>query len=111
VEWGELAIAAGGTGEYGAGGVAGRRLKATTGWNLYSNYKGTDDFGFSALPGGYYSNHEGIFNLAGDVGYWWTAGSVSYEAYQRSMSRSGDDVFGNPSVKNAGHSVRCVRDD
>jgi len=30
---------------------AGKSLKATSGWNNSGN--GTDDFGFSALPGGY----------------------------------------------------------
>jgi len=42
--------------------TAGKKLKATSGWN--GNGNGTDEYGFSALPG------------AGDnVGYWWSTGS------------------------------------
>jgi uncharacterized protein (TIGR02145 family) len=49
-EWGNLAKAAGGTGEYGTGGKAGKKLKAKSGWDNKGN--GTDDYGFSVLLGG-----------------------------------------------------------
>ncbi len=48
--------------------VAGKKLKTTSGWN--NNGNGTDEFGFSALPGGYgYS--AGYFGNVGDSGSWW----------------------------------------
>ncbi|MDR2584555.1 MAG: hypothetical protein LBC75_13845 [Fibromonadaceae bacterium] len=45
------------------------KLKATSGWN--NNGNGTDNYGFSALPGGctFFSEPHCI----GDVGYWWTS--------------------------------------
>jgi len=50
-----------------AGGIkiAGKALKASSGWN--SNDNGTDEFGFSALPGG-----EGNYNI-GNYGRYWSS--------------------------------------
>ena len=52
---------------------AGTKLKSSTGWNSYQNIPvGTDEYGFSALPGGY-GNSGGDFYGAGYFGYWWSA--------------------------------------
>ena len=51
------------------GSNAGTKLKSQTGWN------GTDEFGFSALPGGY-RNTAGSFSNVGNWGYWWSATEV-----------------------------------
>jgi len=111
-EWGQLAIAAGGTGTYGASGTAGKKLKATSGWN--SNGNGTDDFGFSALPGGSRNNVVTIspFNNAGYNGYWWTATATengSGSTYRRGMGYD-DDHVSEGNVYDYGFSVRCVED-
>jgi len=99
-EWNNLVATAGGKD------VAGRKLKAISGWN--ENGGGTDDFGFSALPGGGRQS-EGVFNDVGDNGRWWTATEYSGSlAYYRSMyynyDRVGEDYYG----KSRGYSVRCV---
>jgi len=63
-QWDAMAITTGG---------AGAKLMATSGWGDYSpekSYNGTDDFGFSALPGGGYLN--GGFSGAGNSAFWWT---------------------------------------
>jgi uncharacterized protein (TIGR02145 family) len=44
------------------GGKAGKKLKSKSGWNNDGN--GTDDFGFSALPGGYFSVDIFILDLS-----------------------------------------------
>jgi uncharacterized protein (TIGR02145 family)/uncharacterized repeat protein (TIGR02543 family) len=107
-EWGELAKAAGGTGDYGASGTAGKALKSTSGW--YNNGNGTDSLGFSALPGGYYSG--GSFNYAGYDGIWWTATEYgSSSAYLRDMYYYGDGVYEYDGGKGSGYSVRCVGGD
>ena len=49
---------------------SGTRLKSTSGWNGSGN--GTDDYGFSALPGGEGSSGGGFYDV-GDSGYWWTS--------------------------------------
>jgi uncharacterized protein (TIGR02145 family) len=110
-EWGDLAIAAGGTGEYGTGGEAGYKLKASDGWNQGGD--GGDAFGFSALPGGrrYYTESSG-WNYAGinNIGYWWTATEYSNDnTYFRRMDYNGGFVIEENQAKNHYMSVRCVK--
>ena len=87
--------------------TAGTKLKATAGWN--SNGNGTDEFGFSALPGGFgYS--DGDFNDVGDYGYWWSATEdYSIYAYLRDMGYRYSDVSSS-SYMSTLFSVRCVQD-
>ncbi|GBU22465.1 hypothetical protein R80B4_02374 [Fibrobacteres bacterium R8-0-B4] len=110
-EWGALAKAAGGIGAYGGLGAAGKKLKARCGWNYNDSISGngTDNFGFSALPGGCLC-HGGVFGYAGDLGYWWTAteGDDNYAYYRYIYYR--DSVGEEDYVKNRGLSVRCVAD-
>ena len=54
----------------GGSSIEGRKLKARSGWN--NNGNGTDEYGFSALPGGRGSSG-GSFNDVGDSGHWWSA--------------------------------------
>ncbi|GBU21673.1 hypothetical protein R80B4_01573 [Fibrobacteres bacterium R8-0-B4] len=98
-EWDGLVGAAGGS-------TAGKKLKSKKGWNDYygQSGNGTDDYGFSALPGGY-RNSDGSFNGAGFNGYWWTATELF-----RSMNYYYDDVDEYHDVKSDGFSVRCVQD-
>jgi len=61
-EWKTLINSAGGSE------IAGVKLKVTSGWNNLGN--GTDELGFSALPGGR-GRSEGSFSNVGERGYWW----------------------------------------
>jgi len=86
---------------------AGTRLKATSGWN--GSGDGTDDYGFSALPGSY-RNSMGTFY---DVGSrWWSANEYdSNNAYYRSMAYNLSNVSRSSSSKSFFlYSVRCVQD-
>ncbi|GBU21178.1 hypothetical protein R80B4_01067 [Fibrobacteres bacterium R8-0-B4] len=78
-DWDRLAESVGGirSSDYGAyhdWSVAGKKLKSTSGWD--DDYhgqsgNGTNEFGFSALPGGSrYS--DGVFGNVGEYGNWWT---------------------------------------
>jgi len=88
--------------------VAGGKLKAASGWNRGGI--GTDDFGFSALPGGY-RYPDGGFGNAGNVGYWWTATEDSSGlAYYWYMYYDYDLVYERNDGKNDGFSVRCIAD-
>jgi uncharacterized protein (TIGR02145 family)/uncharacterized repeat protein (TIGR02543 family) len=89
---------------YAGGSTASNKLKAKSGWN------GTDDYGFSALPGGYRS-YDGSFYYVGDGGEWWSAteGGGGY-AYNRYMDSVIGYVYENYSDKSIGFSVRCVQD-
>jgi len=84
----------------------GTKLKATSGWNNNSN--GTDNFGFSALPGGYINSDS--FNNVGYYGHWWTASenNASYANF-REMGYYGD-VGTYVTEKRNLSSVRCVKD-
>jgi len=116
-EWGALAKTAGGTGDYGSGGTAGTVLKSSNGW-MNSNDNGTDDFGFSALPGGYrnYDGDDSGFYNVGDDGLWWTATETAeylvsgyiYGSYYRYMGYGYFNVGEAKVDKRNGYSVRCV---
>jgi len=115
-EWDGLGEAAGGDwNENGFGTYcwsgAGKKLTAISGWKNYRGEKGigTDDFGFSGLPGGCrFSN--GKFVNAGYRSYWWTATKVhDSNAYIRIIG--GDDALDTYGYdKSDGLSVRCVAD-
>ena len=92
-------------GEY----IAGEKLKSTSGWE--NNGNGTDDFGFSALPGGY-GNSNGSFVSVGGFGYWWSAteNDVNH-AWERSMNYILEDVGRYDGEKMGLFSVRCVLND
>jgi len=116
---------------------AGKKLKSKTGWddweckddrrnywgpyygdsrakktgctpgNTYSG-NGTDDFGFSALPGG--EGDENNYHYVGKIGQWWT--DVSSEWYQ--LDWYSYDLEDNRYIGGGGgsdgKSVRCVQD-
>jgi len=83
-------------------GVAGKELKATEKW--VSGGNGTDDYGFSALPGGRNLGPNG--GEVGTSGYWWLDGSTAF-FYEMN---TGDEIKGPTSVGNPDifASVRCV---
>ena len=84
-----------------------KKLKATGGWNNHSN--GTDEFGFSALPGGYRDN-EGYFSQVGSIGYWWgSTQNYRDNEWYRTLSKYGS-VYPYNFNKSFGFSVRCLRD-
>jgi len=101
-EWEDLYTAVGGAG------LAGKKLKASSGWN--NNGNGTNDYGFSALPGGGRGSDVGFVD-AGYYGHWWTATErVDGNAYLQRMGYYDDDVNESYYYKDGGYSVRCVAD-
>jgi len=103
-EWDALVNAAGGAS------TAGSKLKSSTGWNSYSGISSTDEFHFSALPGGLRYT-DGAFNDVGRYGYWWSATeSDAGNAYNRDMNYNNGHVGDNDNDKSHGFSVRCVED-
>ena len=86
----------------------GTKLKAKSGWN--DNGNGTDDYGFSALPGGY-RYYGGTFSFIGNGGVWWSSNEYgTIYAWSRIMYYYGSNVHGYGDGKALGFSVRCVRD-
>ena len=91
-------------------GTEGKALKSTSGWEYDGN--GTDDFGFSALPGGarYYDGTFYVF-AAGYYGKWWCSSSSSGgSAMLRYLSIYSTDFEWTIYNQHSGFSVRCLRD-
>ncbi len=86
----------------------GTRLKSRNGWS--ENGNGTDEFGFSALPGGTRVG-SGVFGLINYHGYWWTATSQrTNDAWLRIVYYNYSNIDRISDSKELGLSVRCVRD-
>jgi len=99
-EWQKLVDFAGGDK------VADKKLRAKDGWDG----NGTDDFGFSALPGGN-RNSRGGFNLVGECGLWWCSTERDNKcAYNWGMFRGKDEVPKLYSYKAGSFSVRLVQE-
>jgi uncharacterized protein (TIGR02145 family)/uncharacterized repeat protein (TIGR02543 family) len=105
-EWNTLIMTVGGSS------TAGTKLKSPDYWNSYNNVpKGTDEYGFSALPGGFgYSN--GDFGYVDKYGQWWTSSEFSGtdNAFQYIVRFENETAQGNGSPKMYYLSVRCVKD-
>jgi uncharacterized protein (TIGR02145 family) len=89
----------------------GKKLKMTSGWDG-GGVTGTDDFGFSALPGGYFISYTRQFTNEGSYGAWWTATEYGGgDAYVRMMNNWGynDDMHAGGAPMSYGYSVRCVK--
>ena len=109
-DWNELVDAVGGVDS------AGVILKATSGWYDWEDNpsNGTDDIGFSALPGGYRFiafSYLDPFYSEGFSGSWWSA-TEGGDTHARHRYMDGDnaEVFNSNVIKSSGFSVRCVRD-
>lgn len=86
----------------------GRKLKSKNGWNADGN--GTDEYGFSALPGGNRS-FTGVFSSIGNYGYWWSSTETSTNnAWNRALGNNNSNVYRSFYNKSGGFSVRCLRD-
>jgi len=99
--------------EVGGRSIAGKILKSQSGWN--DNGNGSDSFGFSALPGGYYRSDDDNFVDDGSFAYFWSAtdfglstGDVAF--YFLLSGRSDSSTSSTGDYKLMGHSVRCVKD-
>jgi len=120
-EWEVLMVAVGGNE------TAGKYLKSTSDWNESSNGedRGTNDYGFSALPGGYgnsigifvdvggYSPSDGYFYGGGVHGGWWSGSEFNANyAYYRFMDYSCkcSGYFFSGGDKSYLFSVRCIKD-
>ena len=92
--------------------VAGKFLKAKTGWhNCPGSGSCQDTYGFAALPGGYGRYSDGKFEFVGASGFWWVRSDDSYSAYYQNMNYSVDIVnLDNSRDKKDLLSVRCVQD-
>jgi len=84
-------------------------LKLRTLWGWNNNWNGTDDFGFSILPGGRRFAASSFYSL-GIYAYFWTSTMRTYDAYSRELNGSGDGIYRSSDGFQYGYSVRCLKD-
>jgi uncharacterized protein (TIGR02145 family) len=109
-EWRILEVYAGGLS------IAGGRLKSARTypdeqprWGI-PNTGATDEYGFSALPGGY-RHYDGTFYLTGEYCNFWSSSSVSMdESWGRRLSKDSGSLFQFFYSTKHGFSIRCVKD-
>jgi uncharacterized protein (TIGR02145 family) len=92
--------------------VAGKKMKSTDFWadNDGESGNGTNESGFSGLPGGA-RNVSGTFGKIGEYGVWWSSTEYSAgSAWYRVLNYDNGDVNRDNSRKRVGSSVRCLRD-
>ena len=101
------------TDNVGGRNIAGTKLKSTRNW--YNNGNGTDDYGWSALPGGRYYGDD--FKDVVVEGYWWSATENDIlvdganVAWIRTMYYSTENVGWVSTYTTSLLSVRCVKDE
>ncbi|MFA6835905.1 MAG: FISUMP domain-containing protein [Fibrobacteraceae bacterium] len=106
-EWNTLVI-------YAGAATAASVLKATEGWNSSGN--GLDEYGFSALPGGYYNGSSFLSDVS--AGYWWSATesptatgiSPKMDAHSVYMLNTSKVVTATNLLKTYGQALRCIKD-
>ena len=87
---------------------AGQKLKSTSGWNSGGN--GTDDFGFTAIPGGYCDYKDDFENL-GNIGGFWTSTENNIDnSWYRVLHEMSIQVYRKNFGNDYGFSVRCLKD-
>jgi uncharacterized protein (TIGR02145 family) len=100
---------------YFEGNIAGTKLKSESIWNSHSSIPfGTNNYGFSALPGGYrYSSYNDEVNK---IGYWWSATEATVtadkpiNANRRLMFYDHENLMSHDHTKTHMYSVRCLKD-
>ena len=90
----------------GGSSIAGLKLKSATGWN--SEYKGTNDYGFTAYPAGY-RHRLGDYIHLGDETRFWNSTATSYPEYQFFYLVNSDQSFNSGESINYQFSIRLVK--
>jgi uncharacterized protein (TIGR02145 family) len=88
--------------------AAGTKMKSTSGWT--EDGQGTNESGFSGLPGGS-RNLYGEFEHGGKIAFWWTSTQRNDQlAWYRVIDESPWYVYRTNYSKANGLSVRCLKD-
>jgi uncharacterized protein (TIGR02145 family) len=98
--------------EIGYDNKAGKKLKTVNGWDEYKgqNGNGTNESGFSGLPGGG-CNFLSEFFWNQEIGLWWSSSEYNkFEAWCWLLYNESDSFQETYYQKNYGFSVRCIKD-
>jgi uncharacterized protein (TIGR02145 family) len=90
--------------------VAGTKLKSIDTSLWINNSSATNEYGFTAIPGGYRDDYQTFENI-GYHGYWWSATDENIlAAWYRVLYSYLPDVARDNNYTTFGFSVRCLRD-
>ncbi len=78
-------------------------------WSPSSSFVGTDDFGFSALPGGYKKKGPS-FSSKGAAGYWWTFDAIT-PIHATAIGLADSNLEVGMGDKSESISIRCIKKD
>jgi len=98
---------------YGGANVAGTKMKSTDFWadNDGESGNGTNESGFSGLPGGGRDYDGTFYYVVGKFGYWWSSSDYNTsDAWLRYLGYYNGSVGRLDYSKVYGLSVRCLRD-
>jgi uncharacterized protein (TIGR02145 family) len=70
---------------------------------------GTDDFGFSAQPGGYRYDFANYYGGSSAAFFWSSSESGAYSAFSMRLINTDKDAYWGADNKNHGFSIRCVK--
>jgi uncharacterized protein (TIGR02145 family) len=87
--------------------IAGTKLKKNSA--LWSTNTGTDESGFSALPGGYRQNTGSFFGISNNAFFWSATEKDPDRANYRFLFFLTGEMNSNSINKAFGHSVRCIK--
>lgn len=83
--------------------------KGTAHW-ASPNSGATDEFNFTALPGGWRSGTTGALGAPGQGGDFWSSTQIDANgAYDRGLRYDKTDISRNYEIKTMGYSVRCIK--
>ena len=102
------------TDHLGGESVAGKKMKFTSQWEFGRvRGNGTNESGFGGLPGSQRYNFGDFKDQShGKFGSWWCSSEHDqYDAWARHLFYDKDSVFKGYSSKEAGLSVRCIKDE
>lgn len=93
--------------------TAGRKLRSKKGWgkgnSLYGS-RGTDDYGFAALPGG--RRNDGFYNYINDNAFFWISSEYDDEtAYMLWLYQNNEYASIGLGKQDNRYSVRCIKDE
>lgn len=88
-------------------GEVGHKLKSSVNWS--GNGNGSNQSGFSSLPGGYRNTHGGFQSL-NEYAVFWTSSQSDNMLWYRSIYFENKGVYRIKTMPGHGFSVRCVKD-
>ncbi|WP_295098542.1 fibrobacter succinogenes major paralogous domain-containing protein [uncultured Fibrobacter sp.] len=88
--------------------LAGEKLKSRDGWD--SDGYGTDTYGFTALPAGYWNYAGGSYQKDREAYFWSSTENSSEYAYYMDLFCNNKNAMMSYLYKKYGYSVRCLKD-